>query len=80
MYLGVMNVISSWYITLKIPHLDRVFTRIARIDRDITKLLGNKEKIHSTERIQFRFEIICMIALTIWFIISIVFTIWTYPE
>lgn len=80
MYLGVMNVISGWYMTSKFPQLDTIFNRITEIDREIIKLFESKEKIRKSERIQFRFEIICVVTVTIWFIISILYDIWTYPE
>lgn len=80
MYLGVMNVISGWYMTSQFSQLDTIFNRITEIDREIIKLLESKEKIRKSERIQFRFEIICVVTVTIWFIISILYDIWTYPE
>lgn len=72
--------ISGWYMTSKFSQLDTIFNRITEIDREIIKLLESKEKIRKSERIQFRFEIICVVTVTVWFIISILYDIWTYPE
>lgn len=80
MYLGVMNVIFGWYMTSKFIKLDTIFDRIVEIDREMSKVIGNKEKIRNIKRFHVRFEIICIITFTVSFVISVLYDIWTYPE
>lgn len=80
MYLGLMSLISGLYITHKLPRLDPIFSRISAIDRDITKLLISNEKMRKSERHQFRFEMACVVWLSVSFIITTIYDIWMYPE
>lgn len=80
MYLGLMSLISALYMTHKLPRLDTIFGRISAIDREITKLLKSNEKIRKSNGHQFRFELACVVWLTISFIITTAYDCSMYPE
>lgn len=80
MYLGVVIMCYCWRMTHHFPKLDEIFERITICDDEIAKLLGNNEKIRKAQHVQFRFEFICMGAITISYVLTSIYDIiFMYP-
>lgn len=79
MYLGIFLMLSVCCVIHKFPYFDNIFYQISTIDRDITKILQNKQKIRNVKRNQIHFEMICVILLAIALITCVVVDDFTYP-
>lgn len=79
MYLGVFLMFSVCYIIYKFRCFDHIFYQISEIDREIARILRNKEKLRNFKRKQIHFELIWVILSAICLIICIVLDNFTYP-
>lgn len=79
LYLGGILIFFDIYMAIKLYHLDIFTSKISAIDQDLIKLFGSDDKLRKAHRIQFRFEVICIIVFSILYLLSNVYDSWAYP-
>lgn len=68
MYLGSFLIFFGLMITCDLRRYNSIFVRLSSIDRDFCTLFGTTTRIRDIERIQYRFELICTLTLSVAFV------------
>lgn len=68
MYLGSFLMFFGLMITCDLRRYNGIFRRLSSIDTEFCNLFGTPTRIRDIERNQYRFELICILALSVAFV------------